>query len=244
MPTINPTYGFAGLEVNSVTFLDDLTLVLDLLILVACAVFYTGFWVWFEMRRNDRVRALTHLREGAVVLGSLGALVGIIALWGELTWPLSLDVNGSNVLGSYDLLFFDSLVLMSVLLVSFAIAVLSHRPTHFVGMLGVVSGGAIVFYGYRAWTLSLTLEPLETLLLFLGFAAVSIGSYPVTLYLDWFVVGPAVPGVDPLPSDPKPRYPMMWTILLGTFLLLVVLAGVAALFYGYDAAWAHLASPP
>ncbi|MGI0070600.1 MAG: DUF981 family protein [Thermoplasmata archaeon] len=226
------------------TFMDDLTLVLDLLILVACVVFYTGFMVWLELRRADRVRALSHLKEGALVMGSLGAVLGVIALWGEFTWPLSLDVNGTNVLASYDLLFFDSLLLLAFLLVSFALAVNLKRPTHFVGMLGVVIGFGVMYYGYRAYTLSLTTAPLETLLLFLGFGAVAVLSYPATLFIDWFVVGPVVPGADPLPSDPTPRYPKLWTSLLGLFLLLVVLAGIAALFYGFDTAWAHLASPP
>lgn len=226
------------------TFLDDLSLVLDLLILVACTVFYTGFMVWLEMRRKDRLRAQTHLREGALVMGSLGAVLGIIALWGEFTWPLSISVNGSNVLAPYDLLFFDTLLLLAFLLVSFAVAVNLRRPTHFVGMLGVVIGFGVMYYGYRGYTLSLTEAPLETLLLFLGFGAVAVLSYPVTLYVDWFVVGPSVPGADPLPSEALPSYPRMWTLLLGLFLLVLILAGIAALFYGFDTAWAHLAAPP
>jgi putative membrane protein len=226
------------------TFTDDLTLVLDLLILVAVTVFYTGLTVWFEMRRKDRLRAQTHLREGALLMGTLGGVLGVIALWGEFTWPLNVPVMGSNVLAAYDLLFFDSLVLLALLLVSFALAVYFRHPTHLVGMLGVVIGSGIIYYGYRAWTLSLTLEPLETLLLFLGFGAVAILSYPVTLYIDWFVVGPTVPGADPMPSDPTPRYPMMWNLWLGLFLAVLLLAGIAALFYGFDSAWAHLATPP
>jgi putative membrane protein len=226
------------------TFTDDLTLVLDLLILVACAVFYTGFMVWLQMHRGDRTRAQAHLREGGLVLGSLGVVLGIIALWGEFTWPLSASVGGSNVLASYDLLFFDSLVLLSFLLISFGLAVNLRRPTHFVGMLGVVIGFGIIYYGYRAYTLSLTLEPLETLLLFLGFGGVAVLSYPVTLYLDWFVVGPSEAGVAPIASDPLPGYPKMWMVFLGLFLAVVVLAGIAALFYGFDTAWAHLAAPP
>jgi uncharacterized membrane protein len=111
-------------------------------------------------------------------------------------------------------------------------------------MLGVVIGFGIMYYGYRGYTLSLTEEPFETLLLFLAFGGVAVLSYPVTLFLDWFVVGPAIPGVDPLPSGPTPRYPKMWTVLLGLFMVVVILAGIAALFYGFDTAWAHLASPP
>jgi uncharacterized membrane protein len=226
------------------TFVDDLTIVLDLLILVAVAVFYTGFMVWLEMRRKDRARAQAHLREGALVMGMLGAILGAFALWGEFTWPLAVSTPSGNVLAAYDLFFFDSLVMLSFLLVAFAVAVNLRRPTHMVGVLGVVIGGGIIYYGYRAWTLSLTLEPLETLLLYLGFGAVAIGCYVACLYVDWFVVGPDHPEVAPIPSDPTPRYPMMWNLLLGGFLLLVVLAGVAALFYGFDTAWAHLANPP
>jgi uncharacterized membrane protein len=227
------------------TFMDDLTLVLDLLILVACVVFYTGFMVWLEMRRKDIVRAQSQLREGAFLMGSIGVVIGIIALWGEFNWPLNVTLpNGTNVLAAYDLLFFDSLVLLAILLVSFGLAVNLRRSTHFVGMLGVVIGGAIIFYGYRAYTLSLTLEPLETLLLYLGFGVAAILSYPATLYVDWFVQGPTIPGADPLPADAVAKYSMGWNLLLGLFLLVVVLAGIAALFYGFDAAWAHLAAPP
>jgi uncharacterized membrane protein len=101
-----------------------------------------------------------------------------------------------------------------------------------------------MYYGYRAYTLSLTLEPLDTLLLFLGFGAMAILSYPATLYLDWFVVGPDHPEATPLASAPTPRYPAAWNLALGLFLLVIVLAGIAALFYGFNTAWAHLASPP
>jgi putative membrane protein len=226
------------------TFTDDLTLVLDLLILVACVTFYTGFLIWLNVRQKDLPRAQSSLRMGATLLGGLGAVLGVIALWGEFTWPLALSFGSGNALASYDLLFFDSLTLLALVLVSFGVAVNLRLPTHFVGMLAVVCGFGVMYYGYRAYTLSLTLEPLETLLLFLGFGAAAVLSYPATLYLDWFVVGPTRPEASPLRSDPTPRYPRMWNLLLGTFLLLVVLAGIAALFYGFDTAWAHLAAPP
>jgi len=228
------------------TFTDDLTMVLDLLILVACTVFYTGFMVWLEVRRGDKARAHMQLREGSVVLGILGGILGLFALWGEFTWPLDVTVNGTNLLASYDLFFFDALTMLAILLISFAIAVNLRLPTHFVGMLGVVVGFGIMFYGYRAYTMTnpLTLDPLETFLLYLGFGATAVLSYPATLFVDWFVVGPQVPNVDPLPTDPKPRYPLMWTLLIALFLIVVLLAGIAALFYGFDTAWAHLAAPP
>lgn len=216
-------------------FIDDLTLVLDLLILVAAAVFYTGFFVWLETRQKDPLRAASHLREGATLLGLLGALIGLVALWGEFTWPLP---------GSYDLFFFDPLLMLSLLLVAFALAVSRRLPTHFVGMLGVVVGSGIIYYGARGYLVGLTKDPFETFLMYFAFGGVAILAYPATLFVDWFVVGPTTPGSDPLPSPPTPNYPRMWAALLGLFLIVVVLAGVAAALYGFTSAWAHLASPP
>jgi uncharacterized membrane protein len=222
------------------TFVDDLTLVLDLLILVTCAIFYTGAMVWFEIRRKDPVRANAHLRAGAMMIGLLGGLLGVFSVWGELAWP----ITGFPGAGSYDLFFYDVLILLSLLLIAFALAVRYRFPTHMIGMLGVIIGLGVLFYGVRAYQLSLTENPFETLLLYMAFAGVAILSYPATLFVDWFVVGPTVPGADPLPSPPMPNYPWIWRVLLSGFMLLIVLAGVAAVFYGIDAAWAHLASPP
>ncbi len=217
------------------TFLDDLTLVLDLLILVTATVFYTAVLVWFEVRRKDLVRANSHLREGALLLGLLGFFLGVISVWGETDWPLP---------GQFNLFFFDATLMLSIILIAFALAVWYRFPTHFVGMLSVIAGLGVLFYGVRAYNLGLTLDPRDTLYLYLGFGAAAIGAYPATLYIDWFVVGPTTPGADPLPSTPTPQWPWLWRILLSGFLLLIVLAGAAAVGYGIAAAWGHLASPP
>ncbi len=221
-------------------FTDDLTLILDLLILTTAVVFYTGGMVWFETRRNDLARANSHLREGAMLLGLLGATIGIVAIWGELTWP----IQGFPGATSYDLFFFDPLVMLSLVLIAFALAVRSRYPTHFVGLFSVVAGLGVLFYGFRARQLNLTEEPLETFLMYLAFGTAALLAYPATLYLDWFVVGPTAPAADPLPSTATPRYPWLWRLLLGLFLLALILAGIAAVAYGVAAAWAHLASPP
>jgi uncharacterized membrane protein len=219
-------------------FIDDLTLILDLLVLVTIIVFYTGFCVWVEYRRKDHERAVSHLQSGAALLAMLGGGIGLIALWGELTWPIP------PAFGGYDLFFFDPLFMLSIILVAFGIVVWKGLPTHFVGILSAVSGAGIVYYGARGYLIPLTLDPLETLLLYLGMGAMAIMAYPATLFVDWFVVGPTSARASPLPSNPTPDYPWLWRILIGMFLLAVVLAGVAAIFYGFDAAWAHLAAPP
>jgi putative membrane protein len=221
-------------------FIDDLSLVIDLLILLCAVVFYTGVLVWFEFRRKDQVRAYSHLRGGTLMIGMLGLVIGLFSVWGEITWP----INGFPGATSYDLFFFDVLILLSLLLVSFAVAVWLRLPTHFVGMFSVIAGIGVLFYGVRAYQISLTLDPYETLLMYVAFGGVAILVYPATLFIDWFVVGPQVPGADPLPSPPTPNYPWIWRVLLGLFLLAVVLAGVAAVLYGINIVWSHLASAP
>ncbi len=221
-------------------FIDDLSLVVDLLILLCAAVFYTGVLVWFEVRRRDPLRAYSHLRAGAAILGMLGAAIGLFAVWGELTWP----INGFPGATSYDLFFFDALFLLALLLVAFAVAIARRLPTHFVGMVSVLVGLGVLFYGVRAYQLGLTEQPLETLLLYLAFGGMAILVYPATLFVDWFVVGPQVAGADPLPSGSTPNYPWVWRVLLGLFLMAVVLAGVAAVLYGITIVWGHLAGPP
>ena len=231
------------------TFVDNLSIVTDLLILVPCLVFYTGFMVWLNMRKKDLPRAQGSLREGGIMLGILGVAIGIYAFQGSLFWPLAAGApGGTNVLASYDLFFFDVLVLLSVLLVSFGATVALRLPTHYVGMMAVVIGFGVGFYGYRGYTMSpaLTLDPLQTFLLYLAFGGMAIFSYPATLYCDWFVTGPTKAESSPLASDPTPRaqYRWMWIILIGIFLGVAVLAGIAAVWYGFDIGWAHLAAPP
>ncbi len=216
-------------------FVDDLTLILDLLVLVSAAVFYTAMFTWWHARKNDSARAQAHLKEGAGVLGLIGGILGAISLWGEMAWPLP---------GPYNIYFFDPLLMLALVLVGFAIAVWRRLPTHFVGMLSLVIGAGVAYYGARAYLLGLTQDPFETLLLYLGFGAVGILAFPATLYVDWAVQGHTEPGASPLASNWVAQYPRFWTAIVVLFLLLVILAGFAALAYGFNTVWSHLGSPP
>ncbi|HTW76882.1 MAG TPA: DUF981 family protein [Thermoplasmata archaeon] len=220
------------------SFIDDLTLILDLLVLVTVAVFYTAFTVFVQYRRKDHERAVSHLQSGAAMLGMLGAGIGLIAVWGELTWPIPV------AFGSYDLFFFDPLFMLAIILLGFAFVVWRGVPTHIVGILAAVAGSGIIYYGTRAYQIGLTQDPLETFLLYLAFGGAAIMTFPATLFVDWFITGPTNPRSSPLPSKESPDYPWLWRVLVAIFLIAVVLAGVAAVSYGFTAAWAHLASPP
>lgn len=222
------------------SFIDDLSVIVDLLVLVAVAIFYTGFLVWYHsIRRKDPARAYAHLREGGFVLALLGAILGLFAIWGEFVWPLTIALPIGD-LTVYNIFFFDPLILISFLLVAFGAAVWAKLPTHFVGVLGVVSGGGVIYYGYLGYGNNLTLDHLETFLLFLAWGAMAIGSYGATLFVDWFVISTQNPSAGPLASSTTPAYPRMWTALIFAFLVLAVLAGIAAIWYGQDIIWGHL----
>jgi len=221
-------------------FIDDLSVIVDLLVLVAVVIFYTGFLVWFHtLYRKDPNRAYTHLREGGFVLALLGGLIGLFAIWGEFVWPLTFP-SAAGPFTVYNVFFFDPLILLSLLLVGFGVTVWQKLPTHFIGVMAVASGGGVIYYGYLGYQNSLTNDHLETFLLFLVWGAMAIGSYGATLFIDWFVIGPQNPNAGPLASGPTPTYPRMWTVLILLFLVVVVLAGIAAIWYGQDITWGHL----
>jgi uncharacterized membrane protein len=134
--------------------------------------------------------------------------------------------------------------MLSFLRVAFAATLRMKFPSHFVGLLGVIVGLGVLIHGFRAYQLNLTKEPFETLRMYMSFGAMAILSYPLTLFVDWFVVGPQVPGVDPLPTQPHPKYPRMWMVLVGRFMVTVFLDGLVAVLYGIRTAWSHLGSPP
>ena len=221
-------------------FIDDLSVIVDLMVLVAVIIFYTGFLVWYHgLYKKDAARAYTHLREGGFVLALLGGILGLFALWGEFVWPLTITF-GTSSLTVYNIFFFDPLVLLSILLVGFGAAVWAKLPTHMVGVMGVPIGGGIVYYGYIGYHNGLTLDHLETFLLFIAWGALAIASYGATLFVDWFVVANQNPSAGPLASPTTPAYPRMWTGLIFAFMVVVVLAGIAAIWYGQDIAWGHL----
>jgi putative membrane protein len=214
---------------------DNLSVLVDLLIVLAVTVFYTGVMVWLNYHNKDLDRAEKSLREGAWIIGLIGGLIGLFAIWAELTFPLT---EGTSTV--YNVFFFDPLVMLSLLTVGFAVAVALRFPTHYIGVLGVVMGSAVVYYGIHGYELGLTKAPLETLLMYLAFGGLAMILYIPTLFLDWFVVGPKVPSVQPVASSPTPANPRMWAVLLGFFLAVTFLAGLAAVLYGFSIVWSHV----
>ena len=214
---------------------NNISVVLDLLIVIAAAVFYTGFLVWINYRTKDLDRAEKNLRAGAWLIGFLGVLIGIFAYWAETTFPLT---SGSSTVDN--VLFYDPLFMLAFLTVAFAVSITVRFPTQYFGVLGVVIGCAVIYYGVHGYQLGLSTAPTETVLLYGAFGTLSLLLYIPTLFIDWFVVGPKVPSVQPIASGPIPAYPRMWTGLLGLFLAVTAFAGVMAIIYGFSTVWTHV----
>ncbi len=217
------------------TFIDNLGIELDALILVTAAVFYTGFWVLWSFTRGSREEALRHLRGGAFVMGLLGSFLLLLGIWGEFVWPLP---------ASYNLLFYDPTVMIGLLLVGFAVLVAFRLPTHFIGLVGVVSGSGVIYYGARAYRLGLTLEPLEMFAMFAAFGLLAIVAWPATWFVDREVTGAVPGGGASTAATGSGHLSNPWKVALLLFLAMAVLAGVAAILMGFNTVWDHLAAAP
>jgi uncharacterized membrane protein len=176
------------------TFIDDLALIEILLALVAAIFAYGGVLIWWAIRQNDPKGVRGILRGVSVPLGLSGGVALLLALWGEMTWPFL----ASDKLAGYNIFFFDPLVLLGLVLVAYAISIQLSAKLQYVGLFGLIAGGATAFYGWTGYTASpaFTKDPFDTLLLYSGFAAAGIFAFPATIVLDYFL-GAADSGKQP-----------------------------------------------
>ncbi len=167
------------------TFVDDLALVQVLLALVASVLAYAGVRVWWAIRTNDPQGLRSVLRGTAVPMAGLGLVALVLALWGEMTWPFL----ASDGLGGYNIFFFDPIVLLGIVLLSYAATVVLSAKLQYVGLVAFVAGAVTMFYGYTGYTASpaFTKDPLDTLLLYLAFGAAGVFALPASIVVDYFL---------------------------------------------------------
>ncbi len=216
-------------------FIDNLGFELGVMVLVTAVAFYSGFLVLWYRRKGDIARAFKHLQGGSVTLGVLGVFLSVLGFWGELFWPLP---------GQYNVLFYDPTLLGGLMLVGFAVLVYLRLPTQYLGVIAGVSGLGIAYYGARGYLLGLTKEPLEMFLLFLAFGVSAALAYPVTVFVDEYVVAPAT-GTSSSGNPPaNPGLPQFWNVAVLAFLVLLALSGIAAILMGFNTVWSHLEYAP
>ncbi|MGC8479375.1 MAG: DUF981 family protein [Candidatus Micrarchaeia archaeon] len=97
-----------------------------------------------------------------------------MSLWGQLTWPLP---------GSYNILFFDPLMSLSIVLIGFAWSVRARIKIHYVGLFSLIVGLMTIDYGITGYMLRLTQSPLAFMGLFVAYEIIGILAFPVSLMM-------------------------------------------------------------
>lgn len=166
-------------------FIDDLALVEVLLLLAGAILAYGGAVSYWAIRKNDPKGLRSALRGMAIPVGGVGAVTMTVAIWGEMTWPFPAAFS----MAGYNIFFFDALALFGLVLLAYAASAFLGARLQYVGVLALVSGGVLAFYGYTAYGAAkpFTTEPLDTYLLYLGFAGAGIMAFPATVIVDYYL---------------------------------------------------------
>ncbi|MCL5430519.1 MAG: DUF981 domain-containing protein [Candidatus Marsarchaeota archaeon] len=227
------------------TFVDALAFQLFSLAFVATLLFYAGVSDYRTYLKRGFREAYLLLRSQAVLFGVMGIVVLIIGLWGEMTWPISVLSNGSNVMGAYNILFYDPYLMLGMVLVSFAVCVMMRLNTRYAGLLALMTGALSIYYGINAYMLGLTEEPLFTLILYIGLGGTAIFTFPVTIFVDKIIIEP----MHGNKTDKNVKRFITWPWKLAhlgflLFLLFSAASALLALAIGGGALAPHLSNPP
>jgi len=225
------------------TFVDTLAFQLFSLAFVSAALFYSGLVGYVTFLRYGPRRTFEHLRSQAVPLGGLGVIIATIGLWGEIVWPLP---------GSYNILFFDPYLLLGVVLIGYAVCLGFRWRTQYIGLLAAMTGLLSIYYGANAYNLGLTKEPLAMFLLYVSMGCMAIFTFPVTLWIDRYVISPLIssestPGGPSPDSKPSAAMSAEVKVLFGLFLIFLLFAlgsAIATLYIGGNALTSHLSYAP
>jgi len=175
-------------------FMDDLGLVEVLIGLVAVLFCYVGLLSWWYIRTNNAEELKKLLRASSLPVGVTGAIGLIMGLWTEFTWPynVTIPINGvpTNVLGGYNIFFGDAMVLFGLVACTYAAAAYVGHHLHVTGVLALVTGAALAFYGWTGYGAAgggFTKDPLDTFLMYGAFALAGVLAFPATVITDWYL---------------------------------------------------------
>jgi len=247
-------------------FIDDLGFVVALILAGAAVLTMASIRAFWHILRNDPARVRATIKASGVPAGIIGLVALSVGLFTEFTWPYYL----SDGLGSYNIFFGDVTCLFGMVLIVYGLVAYYGLKLEYAGIFAFVSGVITAWYGYwgyttltDAGTFGLTKDPLETLLLYLAYAAAGVFSLPAALAVDYYLEHPGPtfpklslsikPSSDPAAENPaagegsaKLRYHVpAWMYLVTVwFPIFMFLAALAAWFYIGDILPGHLTSPP
>ncbi len=207
-------------------FIDEIAYVLFAIGFVGVLTLYMTVSVFYNYRKNlkkkENIDIYGIISGGILPLGAVGIYLFVISLWGQLTWPLP---------GSYNILFFDPLMSISIVLIGFAWSVRSRIKIHYVGLFSLLVGIMTIDYGITGYMLKLTQSPLAFMGLFVTFGIVGILAFPVSLIMD------NQPGK-------TSSHPKLWFSLVALFWIFLILATALAFLIAGLSLYPHLSTPP
>ncbi len=205
-------------------FIDNLALELITLVMVSGIVVYLTGITYLEYRKNGPEKVEETLRLGMFPLGFLGAIIVVLGLWQEMTWPFP----GGTAL--YNIAFGDAYLIFGVILLAVATTIALRQKLQIVGFFALLGGIMAIYYGMIIFTENLTKSPLGSLAMYAAFGIAGIFTYPATYAYDSMSEGKR-PG-------------NIYGITLIIFWLFFIFAAVFAAVIGVPAVLEHIQSTP
>ncbi len=203
-------------------FVDPLAYLLFVLGFVGILTLYMTISVFLSYRKSKKVDMYDTMSGGILPLGALGAYMFIVSLWGQMTWPLP---------GAYNMLFFDPLISLGMVLMGFAWSIRARVKMHYVGLFSLLAGLMTIFYGITGYHIGLTQSPAAFAMLFMAFGVAGVFAFPVTLIID-------------LEPGRTSEHPKFWVAMLVLFWLSLIAAILMSFTIGAVAVQGHLLTPP
>lgn len=157
-------------------------------------------------------------KAAAIPLLVLGFYVLASSLFGQFTWPLP---------GSYNILYYDTLGMLGLLTIALGWSFRTGTQIEYTGLLGLFIGAMVIFYGFEAYMLNMSSEPLAVLGLFGLFGLAGVLGYPASMVIDG-----------------KMKNAGIFKLMCYGFLIALVFGSLLALFIVSNAVPAHLKSAP
>ncbi len=203
-------------------FIDNLAYSLFSISFASFLLLYTIISMYLVYRKGSK-NYQEYLGSSSVPLLLIGIYMVIQAIWGQITWPLP---------GSYNIIFYDPLLSLGLLLVGFFVAVRSKVRLEYVGFFGLLVGIMVIVYGIQGYQIGLTSAPLAMATMYILYGLSGILAYPVSLI------------ADRLPGHKKGTVWIGWYVLLAAFCIVLLLAGLLSAGTGYFAVSQHLIKAP